>query len=140
MNQSSNETHGLNFSSAPSEQLSPNNVSKESGVQSTETRPSAPEQNAQPAVPPLVTIPPAPTNTTQDQAQANSTTDVVATTKTSSPKIIEDSDLIEKEWVDKAKKIVERNRDDPYKQSEELTEVRADYMKKVYNKTIKIDK
>jgi hypothetical protein len=50
----------------------------------------------------------------------------------------DDSDLIEKEWVNKAKQIVERTRDDPYKQSEELTVVKADYLKKRYNKTIKI--
>lgn len=49
----------------------------------------------------------------------------------------DDSDLIEKEWVDKAKQIVEHTRDDPYKQSEELTHVKVDYMQKRYNKTIK---
>lgn len=52
----------------------------------------------------------------------------------------DDSDLIEKEWVSKAKQIVERTRDDPYKQSEELTVVKVDYMKKRYNKTIKLNK
>jgi hypothetical protein len=51
-----------------------------------------------------------------------------------------DDDLIEKEWVNKAKAIVERTRDDPYKQSEELTLVKADYMQKHYNKIIKQNK
>lgn len=55
------------------------------------------------------------------------------------PVIAEDGDLIEKEWVDMAKRIVERTKDDPYKQSTELTRVKADYMKKRYNKEIKID-
>ena len=50
----------------------------------------------------------------------------------------DDKDLIEKEWVDKAKQIVERTRDDPYKQSEELTVFKADYIKKRYGKTIKV--
>lgn len=50
----------------------------------------------------------------------------------------DDSDLIEKEWVDKAKQIVERTRDDPHKQSEELTVFKADYLKKRYGKTIKV--
>jgi hypothetical protein len=47
------------------------------------------------------------------------------------------NDLIEKEWVSKAKQIVEQTRDDPYKQSEGLTMVKMDYMKKRYNKSIK---
>ena len=47
------------------------------------------------------------------------------------------NDLIEKEWVSKAKQIVEQTRDDPYKQSEGLTMMKVDYMKKRYNKTIK---
>lgn len=50
----------------------------------------------------------------------------------------DDSDLIEKEWVNKAKQIVEHTREDPYKQSEELTVFKADYMKQRYNKTIKL--
>jgi hypothetical protein len=50
----------------------------------------------------------------------------------------DDSDLIEKAWVDKAKQIVERNRDDPHKQSEALTVFKADYMKKRYGKAIKL--
>lgn len=50
----------------------------------------------------------------------------------------DDGDLIEKEWVDKAKQIVERTRDDPFRQSEELTVFKADYMKKRYGKTIKV--
>lgn len=52
----------------------------------------------------------------------------------------DDGDLIEKEWVLKAKQIVDANREDPYKQSEELTVFRADYMQKRYNKSIKVSK
>ena len=50
----------------------------------------------------------------------------------------DDTDLIEKEWVDKAKQIVESTKDDPYKQTEEMTVFKADYMKKRYNRTIKL--
>lgn len=49
-------------------------------------------------------------------------------------------DSIEKEWVEKAKRIVEQTRNDPHKQSDELTLVKADYMKQRYNKTIKVSK
>jgi hypothetical protein len=49
----------------------------------------------------------------------------------------DDGDLIEKEWVHKAKSIVERTREDPYKQTEELMQLKADYLQKRYSKTIK---
>jgi hypothetical protein len=51
----------------------------------------------------------------------------------------QDGDLIEKEWVTKAKAIVDQTKEDPYKQSEALTMFKADYMKKRYNRTIKLN-
>lgn len=53
-----------------------------------------------------------------------------------SPLIADDSDLIEKEWVAKAKHIVERTRDDPYLQTKEINKMKADYLKKRYAKDI----
>ncbi len=47
-------------------------------------------------------------------------------------------DLIDKEWVDKAKAIVERTKDNPYQQSNDLNLLKAEFMKKQYNKTLKI--
>lgn len=55
------------------------------------------------------------------------------------PPMAEDADLIEKEWVIKAKEIVESTRDDPYKQNKEISRFKADYMKKRYNKDIKVE-
>jgi len=143
MNQSSNEASGVNLPPPVSEQMPPQNANHDPSVQSAEQAPAAPERVAQAApLPnfPLPTTPDPSVPIAQDVAQASITDDVVTTTKTKGSKIIEDTDLIEKEWVDKAKQIVDRNRDDPYKQSEQLTEFKADYMKKQYNKTIKIDK
>lgn len=54
------------------------------------------------------------------------------------PQIADDNDLIEKEWVEKAKQIVDKTKDDPYLQNRELGNMRADYMKKRYNKDIKL--
>lgn len=62
----------------------------------------------------------------------------VAGTQNPAADAIDDQDLIEKEWVNKAKEIVEQNRNDPFKQAEELTVFRADYMKKRYDKNIKL--
>ena len=54
------------------------------------------------------------------------------------PQIADDSDLIEKEWVDKAKQIVDRTRHDPHQQNREMNMMKADYLKKRYNKDIKL--
>jgi hypothetical protein len=54
------------------------------------------------------------------------------------PAMADDNDLIEKEWIVKAKQIVDNNREDPYNQSKEMTVFKADYIKKRYNKSIKI--
>lgn len=76
----------------------------------------------------------------QPQPQAVPLPDVPTTTNNGLAGMIDDGDLIEKEWVHKAKSIVDRNRDDPFRQSEELTEVKAEYMKQRYDKDIKLDK
>jgi len=55
-----------------------------------------------------------------------------------SPAVADDSDLIEKEWVEKAKDIVAKTKSDPHMQSAELTNFRHDYMKKRYGKEIKL--
>lgn len=54
------------------------------------------------------------------------------------PIIADDSDLIEKEWVLKAKEIVARTRHDPYQQNKEVERMKADYMKKRYNKDVRV--
>jgi hypothetical protein len=52
------------------------------------------------------------------------------------PLVAEDADLIEKEWVLKAKQIVDKTKYDPYLQNKEIGKFKADYLKKRYNKTI----
>jgi hypothetical protein len=54
------------------------------------------------------------------------------------PATADDTDLIEKEWVIKAKQIVEQTRDDPYRQNNEMHKIKAEYIKKRYNKEIKL--
>jgi len=72
-----------------------------------------PRQVAQPAINPIaITTPPQLVNppktpTTDDSASSSVNL-----------QIVKDKDLIDKEWVNKAKAIVEKNRDDPHKQSD----------------------
>jgi hypothetical protein len=54
------------------------------------------------------------------------------------PQIADDVDLIEKEWVNRAKQIVAKTKDDPREQSKELHKYKVDYIKKRYNKDIKV--
>jgi len=57
---------------------------------------------------------------------------------TAMPTAASDADLIEKEWVEKAKAIVEKTRSDPHLQNREINRFKADYMKKRYDKDIKV--
>ena len=52
--------------------------------------------------------------------------------------IADDADLIEKEWVVRAKAIVAHTKDDPFNQNREMSKVKADYLKKRYNKDLKV--
>lgn len=56
------------------------------------------------------------------------------------PDVAEDADVIEKSWVKRAKDIVNDTHDDPRKQKEALSEFKADYMKKRFDKDIKTEK
>lgn len=61
-----------------------------------------------------------------------------ATGDDQTPAIADDADLIEKEWVEKAKQLVEQTKNDPHKQNEVINKFKADYIKKRYNKDIKL--
>lgn len=53
------------------------------------------------------------------------------------PTVAEDSDLIEKEWVFKAKQIVDQNRGNPNLQNQGIAQLKAQYIKKRYGKDLK---
>ncbi len=101
--------------------------------------PAAPESAPRPTVPRLNN-----SNSQVPNFQIGTTltpkpTPVASTTSTSDyPMVADDNDLIEKEWVAKAKKIIEENRVDPHNQSKEMNLFKADYMKKRYNKVIEV--
>lgn len=64
------------------------------------------------------------TNTTQGTA----TDDV--------PIVANDDDLIEKEWVDKAKKIIAETKDDPYRREREVSKLQIEYIRRRYGREI----
>lgn len=81
-------------------------------------------QLATPVLPPLPTITPV--------------NDTVVADNTSNPVAAADEDLIEKEWVEKAKKVIADTKHDPYLQEQEVSKLQADYLKKRYGKTVNL--
>ncbi|MDB5183382.1 MAG: hypothetical protein JWO07_63 [Candidatus Saccharibacteria bacterium] len=85
----------------------------------------------QPAAPPPLPVPlpqlhvpvPVPVAPVQDDAAAG-------------PVLASDDDLIEKEWVDKAKKIIATTQNDPYRREKEVTKLQIDYLRKRYGKEL----
>ena len=63
-------------------------------------------------------------------------TQVVATDDSSVPVTAADDDLIEKEWVDKAKKIIEDTKEDPYRRELEISRLQREYIRKRYGREI----
>jgi len=54
----------------------------------------------------------------------------------STPLVANDDDLIEKEWVDQAKKIIIQTKDDPYRREQEVGKLQADYLRKRYGREL----
>lgn len=57
-------------------------------------------------------------------------------TSLNTPLVAADEDVIEKEWVDKAKEIIQQTKDDPYKRSQQVNELQRDYLQKRYGKVV----
>lgn len=121
----------------PSQYDSPNpettaalGYTEQQGAQAIENGYSVPQPQA--STPPATLGSPNPFASVQQQSTQQSAQD------NSVPAIADDNDLIEKEWVMKAKEIVERTKHDPYQQNKEVERFKADYMKKRYNKEVKL--
>lgn len=103
-------------------------------------KPQETQKQAPQAQPPAVTppvAPPQPPSSTRVPPVDDSTAQAIANPTHQLP--AEESDLIEKEWVQRAKHIVATTQDDPHKQKSEISKAKADYIQKRFNKTIKID-
>lgn len=137
----SSESAPLGFPEAPPEELEQLEVADSQKIEEEATskaveagtvgsKQSGALQQAPPdfTLNPILTMPPA-----QDTPQHS--TGPVATQSLGAA----DADLIEKEWVVRAKAIVEKNKTDPYKESKEINKIKADYQKKRYNRELKID-
>ena len=80
----------------------------------------------------LMTLP------SQQPVQAMSPSGAPVPAALTTPTVAADNDKIEHEWVLKAKEIVAATRQDPFQQNRQLAAIKADYVKKRYNKTVKL--
>jgi Txe/YoeB family toxin of Txe-Axe toxin-antitoxin module len=63
---------------------------------------------------------------------------VVSPVVDDNPHVAADEDLIEKEWVEKAKRVISETKNDPYAQEQAVSRLQADYLNKRYGKVIKL--
>ncbi len=85
------------------------------------------------SLPPVVSVVPiAIPVVNDDSAQTLSTDDPTST----NPAVAADEDLIEKEWVDKAKKIIEETKENPYRRELEIGKLQRDYIRKRYGREL----
>lgn len=104
-------------------------VFPEQGVERREESAPVAETLAAPVVVPVLPAPVVP------DPQATSSGDDTGLL-TGVPEVAADEDLIEKEWVDKAKKIIAETQDDPYKREQAVSQLQRDYLRKRYGKEI----
>ena len=52
------------------------------------------------------------------------------------PATAHDNEVIEKEWVDKAKRVIAETKDDPYRREQEVSKLQADYLLKRYGRKL----
>ncbi|MDQ3065335.1 MAG: hypothetical protein M3Q36_03650 [bacterium] len=97
-----------------------------------------PELSSIPSAPPAQPILPPPPHPIFSKTSDSSSSHPGSNSATSQLQA-DDNDLIEKEWVSKAKQIISSTKVDPFMQNREMSRIKADYLKKRYNKDIKLE-
>lgn len=63
---------------------------------------------------------------------------VTSDPRSQNPLVADDVDVIEKQWVDRAKKIIQETKDDPYQKEQEVSRLQADYLQKRFGVQVKL--
>lgn len=61
---------------------------------------------------------------------------ITSTVQDDMPTVASDDELIEKEWVIKAKKVIAETKDDPYRREQEVRRLQDDYLSKRYGRQL----
>lgn len=107
--------------------------------QTPEAPAARPEQSPAPAAGAerAPTVPPVAPPTTQPPADQQQPQVTGGQPSINAPAAADDVDLIEKEWVNKAKQVIETTKDDPHAQEAGFEELQIEYQKKRYGRNIK---
>lgn len=127
----------MSFELPPQQPLTPEEGGRQE--QAAEAPPARPEQAGQQAAQPVVPATLDDIPTTNQPIIAAPPQDITVPVPTDPKSVAQDSDHIEQEWVDKAKAIIRRTQDDPYLQKDQMSRIKAEYIQKRFNKTIKTD-
>ncbi|MCA9301556.1 hypothetical protein KC974_03300 [Candidatus Saccharibacteria bacterium] len=125
--QEMNSTQGVDF-----------NTNRYSSSVKTGEVPSTQERVGNPPASPVIPIQQSQQAQIASQQPVAAVNAPVVASSSGSVAIADDVDVIEKEWVDKAKSIVNQTKGDPYHQEKQVSELQADYLKKRYNKSVKL--
>lgn len=79
---------------------------------------------------------PQPVSLPQPQQPNTQTTDDDTAVLSGVPDVAADDDRIEREWVDKAKKIIDDTQGDPYRREQAISQLQQEYLLKRYRKEI----
>lgn len=94
-----------------------------------EPLPQSPQEVAVPVSDIAAPVPPQPVT---DGGSGNDTTTLLS----SVPDVAADDDLIEKEWVSKAKDIISQTTDDPHRREAAVSQLQREYLRKRYGKEL----
>lgn len=110
----------LNIITAESNNVSPENANKDTDPLDSTLAKGVANEGASASLP--TNLPPLDTSSTK----------IIADSKSSSPLSASDDDLLSKEWVEAAKKILKDTEGDPHKRDDAVSELRHDYKLKRY--------
>lgn len=82
--------------------------------------------------------PPLPVAQSVQTTSDNAAQTTVASAIDDNPLNADDVDVIEKEWVVRAKQIVNQTKNDPYQQEHEVSKLQADYLRKRFGVEVKL--
>ena len=127
------------FEQNPAQQGGSYEASPEFNVVSPEVLPASPERVEQRNVIELAPPPPAmpaPVAMPMPPQPLPATPAPAADPTVANPIAANDDDVIEKEWVDRAKQVILRTKDNPYARERAIGELQRDYLAKRYGRQV----
>lgn len=121
----------------PNAQPSPENGNIPENLKAPGSPEAIPQGLSAPAASNQPSQPVAPVSVPQNQPQSPAPNQPPVNPVAGAPSVAGDVDVIEKEWVDQANKIVDQTKDDPYTEEEAVEALQVDYLKKRYGHTVK---